>query len=106
MASFSPASLFPAGKLEAVTHGETREIEHPMRRRTQGDGIVKTWDNKRDYGSIPGTFTECKNYVSVGLLTLPTIEPQTPPTPYRLHYNVNPATAGSARNNSERRKDK
>ena len=35
----------------------TREIGHSARRRTQGAGIIKGWENKRDRGRIPGKFT-------------------------------------------------
>ena len=44
--SFSSASLFPAKKWEAVTQGGTREIDHLMRRRTQGASIVKGLEDK------------------------------------------------------------
>ena len=37
---FSSASLFPAMKLEIITQGGTRGIDHPTRRRTQGAAIV------------------------------------------------------------------
>ena len=50
-------SLFPTKKREAVTQGGTRGIEHPMRRRTQGAGIVKGWEDDRDGGRILNTFT-------------------------------------------------
>ena len=43
---FSSASLFYAGKREAVTQGGTREIDHWTRRRTQGHGTVKCWEDK------------------------------------------------------------
>ena len=33
---FTSTSLFPARKWEAVTQGETRDVDHPIRRRTQG----------------------------------------------------------------------
>ena len=54
---FSSVTLFPARKLEAVIQGGTRGIGHPTRRKTQGDGIVKGWEDKRDLGRIPDTFT-------------------------------------------------
>ena len=50
---FSSASLFPARKLETVTQGGTKGIDHLTRRRTQGVGIVKGWED----GHIPDTFT-------------------------------------------------
>ena len=51
-----------------------REIYHLTRRRTQGVGIVKGWEDKRDRARIPDTFTKNKNNTSVG--------PLTPPTPF------------------------
>ena len=54
---FSSAFLFPGRKQEAVTQGGTRGIDHPIRRRTQGDGIVKGREDKRDRGLIPDAFT-------------------------------------------------
>ena len=53
----SSASLFTARKKEAVTQGGTRGIDHPTRKRTQGVGIVKGWEDNRDRGGIPDTFT-------------------------------------------------
>ena len=55
--SYSSVSLFLARKMEAVTQDRTRGIEHPTRRKTQGANIVKSWENKRDRGSISDTFT-------------------------------------------------
>ena len=55
--SFSSAYLFPARKYEVVTQGGTRGIEHPTRRRTQGTGIVKGWEDKRNGKHIPDIFT-------------------------------------------------
>ena len=55
--NFSSASLFPARKREPVIQGGTRGIDPLTRRRTQGDGIVKGWEDKRDRGRIPDTFT-------------------------------------------------
>ena len=40
---FSSAYLFPAMKLEAVTQGGTRGIDHLKRKKTQGAGIFKGW---------------------------------------------------------------
>ena len=59
MVGFSSASLFPTRKWEAVTQGGTikPEEDHLPRKRTQGAGIVKGWDDKRDRGRIPDTFT-------------------------------------------------
>ena len=62
MVGFSSASLFPAGKWEAVTQGGTMEpwrgIEHLTRkRRTKEAGIVKGWEEKQDRGRIPDTLT-------------------------------------------------
>ena len=37
------------------TQGGTRVIDHPTRRKTQGVGIVKGWEDKRDRGSISDT---------------------------------------------------
>ena len=54
---FSSASLFPARRREAVTQDGIRGIDHSTRRRTQGAGIVKGWEDKRDRGRIPDTFT-------------------------------------------------
>ena len=36
---------------------ETTGIDHPMRRITQGTGIIKGWEEKRDHGHIPDTLT-------------------------------------------------
>ena len=60
MVGFSSASLFPSRKREAVTKGGTRGIDHPTRRKTKGAGIVKVvkgWEDKRESGRIPDTFT-------------------------------------------------
>ena len=60
VAGFSSASLFPAKKRDAVTHGGTMEpggIDHLTRRKTLGAGIVKGWEDKRDRGRLPDTFT-------------------------------------------------
>ena len=54
---FCSASLFPARKREAVTQGGTRRIDHLTGRKTQGAGIAKGWEDKRDRGRIPDTFT-------------------------------------------------
>ena len=56
MEGFSSASLFPARKQEAVTHGGTRNIDHLTRRRNKGAGIVKGWEDNRGRGRIPDTF--------------------------------------------------
>ena len=49
--------LFPARKRKVVIWVETTIIDHPTRRITRGAGIVKDWENKRDHGCIPETFT-------------------------------------------------
>ena len=57
---FSSASIFPVRKREAVTQGETiepRGIDHLTQRTAQGAGIVKGWEDKRDRGLTPDTFT-------------------------------------------------
>ena len=54
-------------------------IDHLTRRRTQGVGIVKGWDDMRDRGSIPDTLTSNKNDTSAGPLNPTTIEPRLPP---------------------------
>ena len=54
---FSSVSLFLARILKAVTQGGTTGIENQTRRKTQGAGIVKGWEEKRDHGRIPDTFT-------------------------------------------------
>ena len=54
---FSSASLFPTRKWESVTQGGTRGIDHLMRRRIRGAGIVKGWEDKWDRVCIPDTFT-------------------------------------------------
>ena len=57
---FTLASLFPARKREAVTLGWNHlitGIDHLTRKRTQGAGIVKGWEDKQDRGRIPDTFT-------------------------------------------------
>ena len=55
--SFSSASLLITRKREAVTQGGTRGIDWVTWRKTQGAGIVKGWEEKRDRWSIPDTFT-------------------------------------------------
>ena len=40
----SSASLFSPRKREAVIQGGTRGIDHLMWRRTQGDRIIKGWE--------------------------------------------------------------
>ena len=57
MVSFSSAFLFPARKREAVTQVGTRGIDYFIRRRTEGAGIDKGWEDKRDRGPIPHTLT-------------------------------------------------
>ena len=47
MVGFSSASPFPVKKWEAVTQSETRGIDHPTWRITQGAGIVKGWEDKQ-----------------------------------------------------------
>ena len=64
MVGFRSASLFPAKKLKAVTQGGTMEIGHPQERKTEGAGIVKGWENKRDRGRVLYIFTKNKNNVS------------------------------------------
>ena len=54
--SFRSASLFPARKRETVNQGGTRKVDHPTRRRTQGAGIAKGWEDKRDCGRFPDIF--------------------------------------------------
>ena len=44
-------------------------INHPTRKITGGPGIVKSWDDKRDRGKIPDTFTKSKNNTNEGPLT-------------------------------------
>ena len=41
MVGFISASPFPARKREAVIQGGTKAIDHPTRRKTERDGIVK-----------------------------------------------------------------
>ena len=55
--TFSSVCLFPTRKWEAVTQGGTRGIDYPTRRKTQGTGIVKGCEDKRDRMCIPDTFT-------------------------------------------------
>ena len=57
VAFISPAFLFPSRKRELITQGGTRGIDHPTRGRTQGAGIDIGWEDKRDRGRIPDTFT-------------------------------------------------
>ena len=57
MVGFNSASLFLAKKWETITKSETRGIDHPMQRITQGASIVKGWEDKQDHGYIPDTFT-------------------------------------------------
>ena len=42
---------------EVVNKGETKGIDHPTRKRTKGDGIVKGWEDKGGHGRIPDRFT-------------------------------------------------
>ena len=65
MVGFSSASTFLARKWEAVTQGGTRGIDHL----TQGVGTVKGWEDERDRGRFPDTFTYNKNNTSAGPLT-------------------------------------
>ena len=44
--------LFPVRKWEAATQGGTRRIDHPMRRKTQGAGIVKDREDKQDRAEV------------------------------------------------------
>ena len=57
MVGFSSDSLFLATKREAVTKGGTRGVDHLTLKRTQGNSIVKGWEDKRDGGRIPDPFT-------------------------------------------------
>ena len=57
MVGFSSAFLFPAKKGESVTQSEIRVIDHPTQGRTQEAYIVKGWEDKRDHGSVPDSFT-------------------------------------------------
>ena len=66
---FSSTSLFLARKRKAVTHGAIRVIDYPTRKKTQGAGFVKGWEDKRDHGRISDTFTKNKNTTSAGPLT-------------------------------------
>ena len=52
---FSSASVFPVRKWEAGTRVEQfkQGIDHLTWRRTQGAGIVKCWEDKRDCGRFP-----------------------------------------------------
>ena len=43
-------SLLPVRKLEAVTQSETKEKDHPMRKITQGAGIINDYEDKQDHG--------------------------------------------------------
>ena len=54
---FSSEYVFPIRKWEAVIQGGTRGIDHPTRRKTQGAGFVKGWEDKRGRWHIPDTFT-------------------------------------------------
>ena len=54
---FSSASLILARKWESVTQSGTRGTDNLMWRKTQGSSIIKTWEDKRTYGSIQDAFT-------------------------------------------------
>ena len=51
---FCSAFLFPARKLEVVTQGGTRRIDHPTQ--TYRADIVVGWEDERDHGPILGIF--------------------------------------------------
>ena len=61
MVGFSSASLLTARKREAVIQGGTRVVDQLTRRRTQGAGNVKRWEDMGDHGCIQDTFTQNKN---------------------------------------------
>ena len=63
---FNSAFLFPVRKWEAVTQGENHRDSHPTWMITQGVGIIKGWEDKRERVRIPETFTENKNITSAG----------------------------------------
>ena len=46
VAGFSSPSIFPAREPETVTQGGSTGIDHPKWRKTQGDGIIKDWEDK------------------------------------------------------------
>ena len=54
---FRSIFIFPARKQEVVNQSGIRGIDHLTRRRTRGAGMVKSWEDKRDDGRIPDTFT-------------------------------------------------
>ena len=58
VASFSSASLFPARKREAVTQGGTMVTDHLTRRRNQGAGRAKGWEDKNDTRAGPLTLQQ------------------------------------------------
>ena len=53
---FNSDSPFPTRKREAVIKVGIR-IDDMTRRKTQGAGTVKDWEDKRDCRRIPDTFT-------------------------------------------------
>ena len=48
---------FNSAQREAGSQDRTRGIVHLTRRRTPGAGIVKGWEDKRDWWLISNTFT-------------------------------------------------
>ena len=54
---------------------DIRGMDHLTRWRTQGAGIVKGWEDKRDHGRIPDTFTQNKNNISAGPLNPKQLNP-------------------------------
>ena len=84
---FSSLSIFPVRKLKA-----------PDGEDTQGACILKGWDDKRDHGRIPDTFTYYKNNTSAGPLTPQQLNPDSihPIYIYLLNKDQNPTTTGSA----------
>ena len=72
MVGFSSSSLFPTRKQEAG-------IDHPTRRRTQGAGIVKGWEDKRDPRAHSRYIHVKQEQHGRGPSDPPTIEPRLPP---------------------------
>ena len=55
--AFTRVSLFLSRKRESVTQNVTKGIDNPSRRKTQGAGIIKGWEDERDHKCIPDTLT-------------------------------------------------
>ena len=62
MVSLSSASLSLSRKQEAFIQGGTKGIDYPSQKITQGPGIFKGWENKRDRRRISYKITLVKGW--------------------------------------------